>query len=279
MPSVPWGTHIEFVKHYDEYTLETLHGPEGRAALVESIGSELRTRRATRLLDCAAGTGFPALDLLETTNDQLDVIHTCDGDPVMIRRLARKAKERNIELDAMNPRQRTARTPRQKVDDFVINWRDLRVVRGTYDYVLCRGNALAYADSWSGEGTVSSRDSIRDYLAQMAARIEPGGHLHIDAPWRLTPRDGPSVIVDRDDLRITEEIKDHDDHREWLVNFRRTDGTNSNSEIAFRRLSSRLTIHDVREELNELNLFDDPEPFQLEAERKVYGTIIARKVM
>lgn len=278
-PPVPWGTHREFVRLYEQHFLAASLEPHGRAALVKDIGAELVSRNVNRLLDCAAGTGFPALDLFQDKEIYgLDLVHVCDGDRTTVRELMRQAKERGIALGPLNPRLRLARTPLQALDDLVINWRGLEAVRGTYDYVMCRGNALAYADTWSGLGNVSPMDVIQGHLAQMAARVEIGGYLHIDAPWILAPRDGPSVMLDTPDRLITEEIKEQDDHREWKVHFTEIDQKGMETTISFRRLSSRLTIHDVREELGEVGHFEDAEPFQLKAERRVYGTIIAQKV-
>ncbi len=278
-PTVPWGTHVEFVRRYETYILHAFLGTGGRHNLAESIGSSIRSRGATRLLDCAAGTGFPALDLIETSTDLgLDTIHVCDGDPVMVRELIRRAKECRIDPAALNPRQRQARTPRQALDDLVINWRDLRVVRDTYDYVMCRGNSLVYADTWTGLDRVSSLEGIRHHLSNMADRVEVGGHLHIDAPWKLTPKKGPVQVVDTPRLRITEQITDSDDHREWLLEFTHIDAEHRETTLSFRRVSSRLTIHDMGNELERLEAFEDTEPFQMDAERVVFGTIIARKV-
>lgn len=277
--TVPWGTHVEFVRRYEQHFLAASLFPHDRAALVDSIGSEIKARGTRRLLDCAAGTGFPALDLTVAADDLgLRTVHVCDGDRVTVMELLRQARERDIELAPLNPRLRTTRTPRQAIDDLVINWRDLDAVRGTYDYVMCRGNALAYADTWHGGDEASSLEAIRSHLVHMAAKVDAGGHLHIDAPWKLTPREGPQVVLDTDKLKITEQIMDRLNHREWLLHFTEVGPEGTVTSISFRRISSALTIHDVRDQLDELDDFDEIEPFQLEAERTVYGTIIARKV-
>jgi len=276
-PTAPWGTHLELVRRYEEHLLDSFLGPGGRVALAESIGSELTKRGVTRLLDCAAGTGFPALDLIEHAADLgLDEVHVCDGDPVMVRELLRQAKSRRIAADALNPRRRPARTPRQALDDLVINWSDLNVVRGTYEYVMCRGNSLVYADTWTGLDEVTTRKAIRRHMSKMAERIEPGGYLHVDGPWKLA--EGARVVLDSPGLRITEEVRDQLGCREWRLAFTHVDDHRRETPLLFRRLSSPLTIHDVHDELRDLGGFEDTEPFQMEAERLVFGTIIARKV-
>lgn len=194
----------------------------------------------------------------------------------MVAELSRQADKRGIQLRLLKPCLNTAGTD-ETLDDLVINWRHLGSVSGSYDYVLCRGNSLAYADSWSGRAHASSRATIREHLTHIAAKVDAGGHLHVDAAWILAPEDGPRVVIDTPKLTITEEIKDHHDHRKWILHFFERDDDGNEEEIRFRRFSSRLTIHDVADELRALGSFDQIEPVQMEAERLVYGTIIARK--
>jgi hypothetical protein len=160
----------------------------------------------------------------------------------------------------------------------VVNWADLRHVVGNYDYLLCRGNALAYADTWSGEGDVASTDNIRRYLRQMLGLLDPGGYLHVDAP-KVAKLDRTSrrvlgtnahSIVEEVTLEVDENGEPH--RRRWDVTFNHK----GQRPVSFTRYSSLLTIADLQRLLEELGL-EETDPVELPDERPNFGVIIARK--
>ncbi len=277
-----FGTHGEFADLYEKYLDAVYDSPanvepgNGRWLLMRQVANEIRFREAREILDCAAGTGFPGLNLAATAADYgIETLHFTDGDPEMIRVLRRRAAALGVDVPSVDrgSAAATGASTGHDVDPLVLLWADLRQIRRTYDYVLCRGNSLAYADTWwTGDPKVASRATIQDYLRQIAAKVRPGGHLHIDAPWEaeLACRNYRSVASGA--VSIWEEVETGADHRHWRVDFKLPSG----QTIKFERYSSRLTIHDVAEALTSMD-FDDTEPFVMPGERANYGVIIARK--
>lgn len=272
-----WGRHDQFAKLYEDF-LDAVYPPppgagqsSGRELLTASIVNHLRTRKARSVLDCAAGTGLPALDLAAQGID----IHCSDGDPAMIAVLAAQAAEGNIDIRDLAPPRRPGYEGRGGTDDLVLNWTQLEWITRRYDYVLCRGNSLAYADTWAGKTKVANEQLVGTYLERITRKVRPGGHLHIDAPWKLElptqsyrPVDGPTGA-------IWEEVTPGDNHREWVVSFK---PSKSGRPLAFRRYSTLLTIDRIETMLKALG-FETTEPFQMAAERPGFGVIIARKPM
>lgn len=275
---VSFGTHSQFVGIY-EFFLDAVYPPAGhdrwntgRWRLAQSVAAEIRERKATQILDCAAGTGFPGLDLRLHAYGATE-IHCCDGDQDMVNRLARQARAKGIPLDRITPPRRSGLARPLGARALVIGWAELDVIDRRYDYILCRGNSLAYADTWSGGHEVARMDRIRGYLIKMIDRLRPGGHLHVDAPWVLEVPETNLRLPSHHAMSLWEEVDVFDDHREWIVSTRSHHGGHTQS---FRRFSSLLTIHEVEKLLKSLGL-ERTEPFQLAAERRGFGTIIARK--
>ena len=106
----------------------------------------------------------------------------------------------------------------------------------------------------------------------MAAKVRPGGHLHVDAPRQLDL--DPRLL--QPDLsgkwRVWEEVTTEADCRQWRVAIKPDDGPT----LCFTRFSSLITIHDVEVALKELH-FEETTPIELTAERRSFGVIIARK--
>jgi hypothetical protein len=242
----------------------------GRERLVQSLVSEAQRRQASNVFDCAAGTGFPALDLATGHGDDIE-IHCTDGDRAMIGELARKASERGLAAEQLVPPGRDHQE-KQPVDDrLVLAWGELDRVRQEYDYVLCRGNSLAYAGTWMGYLDVASTDRVDHYLRKMADRVRPGGYLHVDAPWDRAVADATYPCWG-EVSEIREQISVEPDHRHWRLAFELHNG----SRLVFHRFSSLLTIRDVEEALQRLG-FEETQPRRLPGEREVFGVIIARK--
>lgn len=274
---VRWGDHEEFVQLYDSY-LDAAYPPSsthyyasGRRRLVESVVDEIIKRNATKILDCAAGTGFPGLELAKFLPGN-HIIHCCDGDPAMVGLLVKKAVETHSPLGLLCP----PRSPRTSgVSAFVLDWIDLGQIQGRYDYVLCRGNALAYADTWSGSPDVARGPLVSDYLTLIAHKVSRGGFLQVDAPWDAALTLTSHRVASTKGRAIWEYVEVENGRREWVVLVEPE--TRGGEWLGFRRYSSLLTIDEVAIALKPLG-FVETEPFQLKAERPNYGTIIARKL-
>lgn len=273
-----WGTHAEFCQLYEKFLDAVYRTPlapltgTGRWKLYRSIASELSARNARLVLDCAAGTGFPALNLAVASGLPDMKIHCTDGDPEMLQVLARRAIERNVKIRDIAPPGRLT-IGEDSVEALHLDWADLDEIETDYDYVMCRGNSLAYANTWGGQSIVSSTDLIVKYLRKIAGKVRSGGHLHVDAPWKIELPHERYEAVDNGSVRISEQVNSEADCRFWRVGF---DLKKEGKRVIFERFSTLLTIYDVQVMLDDLG-FEDTEPFQLPAERAGFGVIIARK--
>lgn len=270
------GDHREFVELFDLY-LDAMYpaGPgerpgAGRWRLTRSLATEIMVREATTVLDCAAGTGFPALELVADRNHNLTV-HCTDGDSAMLRALRRRANRLNIPFLALFPN-RADNDPHQSIDPLLLSWEDLGSIRGTYDYVMCRGNSLAYANTWTGSDETAPHGQVADYLANMAAKVRRGGHLHVDAPWTMELAEKEHLSGGTERCTIWEQVTPEPDGRRWDLAYKFKVGRT----VRFRRFSSLLTIHDVKSMLDDLG-FENTQPMELPAERPGFGVIIARR--
>ena len=242
------SAHAEFVKQYEHY-LDVVY-PD-RDSLADIIGEALAERGVRRILDCAAGTGFPSLDLADDPEERFEV-HCCDGDRLMLARLVYLTRRRHLPVRSLIPPRRSGPPSATSLSGLVVEWGELSQLESSYDAVICRGNALAYADTWTGRRTIAPRHVIDGYLAGMADRVRSGGSLYIDAPWNLemaTVKRPPFVeTVDREGGR-----------RRWQFSFPDSDG----QMRTVWRYSSLLTIDLVRKALDGLG-FTETDPFQLE---------------
>jgi len=275
------GTHTDFADLYEKYldavydSIARAKTGNGRWRLTRQIGNEIRDRGARDVLDCAAGTGFPGLNLIAMGSDYgIDTFHLTDGDPDMIRVLRRRSAALGVEVPLPDQVQwDSAGADAVKiVDPLVLLWSELgRIGRKPYDYVLCRGNSLAYADTWTGSHDIPSHETIVSYLRQIALKVRPGGYLHIDAPWEATLTERKHRSVASGAVSIWEQVESGDDHRYWSVDFKLPSET-----LRFGRYSSLLTIHDLATALDQMG-FDETTPFTMAGERENFGVIIARR--
>lgn len=274
-----FGTHREFADLYEKF-LDAAYSSSakaepgtGRWLLIRQVANEIRLRGAREVLDCAAGTGFPAIDLAANASDYgIETLHFTDGDPEMIRVLRRRAKKLNVELPEPIPRPSKGSAPETDGDPLIRTWADLGGIRRDYDYVLCRGNSLAYADTWTGDHQVASCETIGDYLKQIAIKVRPGGFLHIDAPWEAKLKRRKYQPVASGALSIWEEVVTEADHRHWRVDFKPPRG----QTLKFERYSSRVTIYQLADALSKMG-FEETKPFPMTGERPNFGVIIARR--
>lgn len=267
--------HADFVDAYDEY-LDGIYGSlhsgspaDGRRRLARSIASEMECRGATRVLDCAAGTGFPALDLAGDPRADFQ-IHCSDGDPAMIAAIEKRAADRGLDLrDLAPPRSLGCQQTNRAM---TIGWARLDQIKARYDYILCRGNSLVYADTWRGRRRVAPDGLLRHYLDRMGQQLRPGGYLHVDAPWRFDLSTTSYRTMQSRSATIREEVVNEGDARKWTMTVTRP----GQEPLTFERYSCLLTIYRVAEILEELG-FEETKPFELAGERPNFGVIIARR--
>lgn len=270
-----FGHHPEFVELYDDY-VAAKYPPAGdgigtgRWRLMRSIAHEMQKRKARRVLDCAAGTGFPMIDLASDQPGEFE-IHCTDGDHLMIDKLFVQAKQRGLDASAFTP-ERWPGLPNQPIDReaLVVDWNELGQLEGGYDYVLCRGNSLAYADTWGGRRHTASNALLKSYLERMVETVRPGGYLHVDAPHRMDLAAHTTSACARG-TKIWEQVTAEDDCRQWWVAFKPEAG----STVVFKRYSSLLTIDRVETTLQTLGL--ETKRCELHGERAEFGVIIARR--
>lgn len=113
-------------------------------------------------LDCAVGTGFGTIPLLK----QGRRIVCSDGSRPMLERFSEYADREEV---AIKPHH--------------INWTDLgSYFPSVFELVMCRGNSLAYADSWDNEDTRASNHDLMAHLDGMYRSIADGGYLFVDIP-------------------------------------------------------------------------------------------------
>ncbi len=279
MGDVRWGTHDEFTDLYEVFLKRAYSAVSGAQAvhhtqcrLVRSIRDAIGNRDSTRVLDCAAGTGFPGLALAAKAGAGVS-IHCSDGDPAMVAILEKRAGDFGVNPADLAPPRWLGQSVPDGISPMILDWSHLGNLEGRYDYVLCRGNSLAYADTWTGGQRVASDLALQGYLEKMADKVRPGGFLHVDAPWEL----GLTATTYRDheseDGSTWEQVTVERDRREWWLSFKPAGG---GPRIQFKRYSSLLTIHRVADILDRLG-FGHTRPFQMEGERSVFGTIIARR--
>ncbi len=269
------GLHTEFVAFFERY-LDAVYPAtddstlqSGRWRLMRSIAAEMRQRGAVDVLDCAAGSGYPMLDLVADSPDEFNV-HCSDGDTFMVEEFERRAKALAVPHRPLAPKRFPSVKQRSGLKAFVVDWTELGQVEGRYDYVLCRGNSLAYADTWTGKKKVANDDLLTTYLGLMAGKVRPGGHLHIDAPRAMALAQRKYSLADGD--WIWEQVSVDRERREWWLKF----GGPGKRTVEFKRYSSLLTIDRVQKALDQLG-FEQTEPIDLAGERPSLGVIIARK--
>lgn len=279
---VRWGRQDDFTARYEEY-LDTVYGacedPQfcGRRLLAAEIGSEIASRNARRVLDCAAGTGFPALDLAAVPPIKDFVIHCTDNDRPMLSILADRiattyGPEHGVQLLQLAP-EMSFRPRTVDIERLFLDWADLGKIGRPYDYVMCRGNSLVYASSWAGGKTVASPDKIVSLLRSITEKVKVGGYLHIDAPRHLDERDQEFTTRTSADGETTiwERVRTEAEYRHWLLSFK-----SAAAAVKFQRFSTLLTIDDVGRALKSMG-FSDTKTREIEHERPGFGVIIARK--
>ena len=131
-----------------------------RDATVDGISSWLGPPGSVRVLDCACGSGFPAIDLAARGYDMV----CSDGSARMLELFHRNVAERGVDLRAD-----------------LVRWEELTDHHGpaAFDVVMCRGCSLLYAGTWDAD-TRPDRTVLVAAIGQFAACVRPGGRLYVD---------------------------------------------------------------------------------------------------
>jgi SAM-dependent methyltransferase len=130
-----------------------------RPRLVASLAEWLGPPTGLDVLDCASGSGFPALDLCG-----LGYQVTCtDASAVMLERFRRNAHRSHIFIE-----------PRQ------LRWDQLgSLYPARFDVAMCRGCSLIYAGTWDTD-SIPDRQALERSLRGIVDSIAPGGRLYLD---------------------------------------------------------------------------------------------------
>lgn len=130
-----------------------------RANLVSGLEQWLEWNKDAQILDCACGTGFPSIDLIQRGYNV-----TCtDGSPRMLAEFKVNAEKAGVAV-----------TPR------CIQWSELSQHFGReFDVVMCRGSSLIYAGAWDKDDT-PDREAIKVAIRNFGQCLKPGGILYVD---------------------------------------------------------------------------------------------------
>lgn len=140
-------------------------------SIVNALRDWLRERSASSVIDVAGGTGFPIIELALMNFDVTYV----DGSHAMARSFLEHCGHRKLE----------------KIPNaLVCRWGGInRVMPRRFDALLCRGNSLAYINSWRDQGDKDARElNIDDALADFYSLLKPGGYMYLDK-YRFNPAD------------------------------------------------------------------------------------------
>jgi SAM-dependent methyltransferase len=224
-----------------------------REKLADAIGKLLLSTQSRLVLDCACGTGLPAIDL-RARGFRIDC---SDSDALMLDQFRRNARVRGIEDSA-----------------FQLSWEDLGWLGVQYDYVMCRGNSLVYADSWTeSTAPAASLRAIERQVRGIAAVVAPGGYLHVDAPRTsdVAEVSYPETLFRGERVRVSEQVTVLNGHRRWEQCV-----AVGPDEFSFVRNSSNLIGSQLSEILRD-NGFTSVETIELTGERPSYQVLLGRK--
>jgi SAM-dependent methyltransferase len=132
-----------------------------RDRLVRGLAEWLGPPDGLRVLDCACGSGFPALDL-----HRLGYNLTCtDASPPMLERFRSNAQAADVELEPLQAR-----------------WEELDALyEAEFDVVLCRGCSFLYAGTFDSNAE-PDRSALERSISNFVHCLRPGGRVYVDAP-------------------------------------------------------------------------------------------------
>ena len=208
-----------------------------RTALVRNLSEWLGNPGGLRVLDCACGTGFPAIDLARRGYDM-----TCsDGSALMLGYFKRRVQFEGVPMQADQ-----------------VRWEDLSSrYDEPFDVVMCRGCALPYAGTWDDE-TPPDRQALADCAREFAASLRAGGRLYVDTANELRSS-GPELtrhrpfMIGSHTIELTEELSVDPSRR---LRFWRSELTIDGQRYEFRRHSHYLPPDDLVRLLTDASLRD-----------------------
>lgn len=225
-----------------------------RGGLADELSRLLPGEAGATILDCACGTGLPAVDLRARGFE----ITCSDGDPGMLRQFRRNAKRREVSDDCV-----------------LAKWNELpNAIPHQYDYVMCRGNSLIYATSWGEIGQPpATTEQLVESLIGISAQVATGGTLHIDLPSEspLPEVTYPEAEVWGSPVRVTESVVTHNARRTWHQEI-----AVGSQTYRFTTNSASLSPDTLCQMLRGLG-FEQIRPVVLRGERPSYQVLLARK--
>ena len=130
---------------------------------VEGLAEFLKQNKVQKVLDCACGTGFPAVHLIPGQDFSLVL---SDGNREMADKAREKIGKHRLEAPVFN-----------------LKWQELdKKFKEEFDCVICRGNSLVYVDSW-GKNTINPEKAKRELeisLKNFYNVLREGGFCYID---------------------------------------------------------------------------------------------------
>jgi SAM-dependent methyltransferase len=164
-----------------------------REETADGIAEWLGPADGLRILDCACGSGFPAIEL---TRRGYDVTCT-DGSDMMLRHFRRNARLDGVDLEPER-----------------VLWEDLPARHGEqFDVVLNRGcGNYRYAGVWDGGG-LADRRAMVDAIGEWVACVRPGGRFYVDIPRDVGPAEARPEVTEHPTMLIG----DHTVHLAELI--------------------------------------------------------------
>ncbi len=234
-------------KHYDE---------------IEALWKRQGITKESKIIDVAAGSGFPALGLLQRGWN----IDSADGF--------------TDEVELFNKRAEEAGLPERCAQ---VLWDDLlkHYPKEAYDFLLCRGNSYIYAPGgWNAEAPITPEAAL-DAYAKTAKDfydlLKPGGQMYIDK-FKDTETSHKETVArlqignatPEDLIFWTQRFSEQHIRRASMIR-RKQDGT----ETGTPNVAYDLTYPEMEEALKTAG-FSTIEPAQLSTE-KVFDSWLATK--
>jgi SAM-dependent methyltransferase len=171
-PAATWkGNGLDIVRFW-ELCLEFEYD---KKEILSGLEEFLIRFKDKKILDCACGTGFLTLDLI-----QKGYPVTCsDGSESMLQQFMKNAGQMGL-----------------KTEPYCCKWSRLSErFPNTFDLVMCRGSSLIYAGAWDRR-QVNHPEIIQDALKNFFGCLRPGGILYVDTTSQenLT-RAEPEIII------------------------------------------------------------------------------------
>jgi SAM-dependent methyltransferase len=224
-----------------------------REVLSEAVAELVVRRKCSSVFDCSCGTGLPALDLRARGFS----VECSDADSEMLGEFRRNARERGLSDECSQYR-----------------WDQLPSLDRQFQYVMCRGNSLVYADSWSSAADAAADEAdIERSILGIASVVAPGGFLHVDAPATsaLGEVTYPEIDFRGERVVVVERVVSNENHRRWELQI-----SIGIQVLSFSRNSSNLTEVSL-ERLLRRNGFRSVQQVELRGERSSYVVLIGRK--